>query len=91
MGAMSMRFAGTVTIVEHDDAAYAARLCVKSHEVGGTGQADADVTITLSDRGGSIHTAAQVTGKAASLGQGTVATVLDALITDFTDRFAAAA
>jgi len=91
MGAMSMRFAGTVSVVEHDDAAHTALLRVKSREVGGSGHANADVTFTLSDGGGNIHTAAQITGKAASMGEGTVATVLDALIKDFTANFVAAA
>jgi carbon monoxide dehydrogenase subunit G len=91
MGAMSLRFAGTVAVVEHDDAAHTALLRVKSREVGGSGQANADVTFTLTDGGGNIHTAAQITGKAASMGQGTVEAVLDALIKDFADNFAAAA
>jgi uncharacterized protein len=91
MGAMSMRFAGTVAIVEHDDSAHTALLRVKSREVGGSGHANADVTFTLNDDGGNIHTAAQITGKAASMGEGTVATVLEALIKDFTNKFAAAA
>ncbi|HTU95979.1 MAG TPA: SRPBCC domain-containing protein [Solirubrobacteraceae bacterium] len=91
MGAMSMKFAGTVSVVEHDDSAHTALLRVKSREVGGSGHANADVTFTLSDGGGNIHTAAQITGKAASMGEGTVSTVLEALINDFTNNFAAAA
>src|SRR6185437_11876686 len=91
MGAMSMRFSGTVSVVEHDDSAHTALLRVKSREVGGSGHANADVTFNLSDDGGTIHTAAQITGKAASMGEGTVATVLDALIKDFASKFAAAA
>lgn len=90
MGAMSMRFAGTVSIVEQDASAHTALLRVKSREVGGSGHANADVTFTLSDGGGNLHTAAQVTGKAASMGEGTVATVLEALIKDFVSNFAAA-
>ena len=91
MGAMSMRFAGTVSVVEQDPAAHRALLRVKSREVGGSGHANADVTFMLADGGGNIHTAAQVTGKAASMGEGTVATVLEALIKDFTNNFVAAA
>ena len=91
MGAMSMKFAGTVSVVEHDDAAHTALLRVKSREVGGSGHANADVTFSLSDGGGTLHTAARITGKAASMGEGTVATVLDALIKDFASNFAAAA
>ena len=49
------------------------------------------MTFTLGDGGGNLHTAAQITGKAASMGEGTVATVLDALIKDFVSNFAAAA
>jgi carbon monoxide dehydrogenase subunit G len=91
MGAMSMRFTGTVTVVEQDAEAHTALLRVKSREAGGSGHANADVTFDLADGGGTIHTAAQITGKAASMGEGTVATVLDALIKDFLSNFAAAA
>ena len=86
MGAMSMTFAGTVEVVEQDDAAHRALLKVKSREVGGQGHANADVTFGLSDGGGSVHTAAKITGKAASMGEGVVASVLDGLIKDFTQR-----
>lgn len=89
MGAMSMNFAGTVEITEKDEAAHRAVMRVKSKEVGGSGFANADVTFTLDDGGGTIHTAAQITGKAASMGEGVVQSVLDALITDFTEKLAA--
>ncbi len=62
---------------------------VKSREAGGQGHANADVIFTLSDGGGNVHTAAQITGKAASMGEGIVTTVLDALIKDFTAKLAA--
>jgi len=88
MGAMSMTFAGTVEVVEQDDAAHRALLKVKSREVGGQGHANADVAIDLNDGGGTIHTAAQITGKAASMGEGVVTSVLDALIKDFTEKLA---
>jgi carbon monoxide dehydrogenase subunit G len=61
---------------------------VKSRETRGQGHANADVTFTLSDGGGAIHTAAQITGKAASMGEGIVQSVLDALIKDFTTKLA---
>jgi carbon monoxide dehydrogenase subunit G len=86
MGAMSMTFAGTVEVVEQDDAGHRALLKVKSREVGGQGHANADVAIDLNDGGGTIHTAAQITGKAASMGEGVVVSVLDGLIKDFTQR-----
>jgi carbon monoxide dehydrogenase subunit G len=91
MGAMSMKFSGTVSVIEQDPAAHTALLRVKSREVGGSGHANADVRFALADGGGSIHTAAQITGKAASMGEGTVSTVLDALVKDFTSNFEAAA
>ena len=90
MGAMSMTFAGTVEVAERDDAAHRAVLRVKSREVGGQGHANADVAFDLADGGGTIHTAAQITGKAASMGEGVVGSVLDALIKDFTGKLAAA-
>jgi uncharacterized protein len=86
MGAMSMKFVGTVTVAERDEAARRAVLQVKSREAGGQGYANADVTFALSDGGGTIHTAAQITGKAASMGEGVVVSVLDALIKDFTQK-----
>ena len=89
MGAMSMTFAGTVEVVERDESAHRALLKVKSREVGGQGHANADVAFDLNDGGGTIHTAAQVTGKAASMGEGVVVSVLDGLIKDFTQRLQA--
>jgi carbon monoxide dehydrogenase subunit G len=89
MGAMSLTFAGTVEVAEQDAEAHRALLRVKSRETGGQGHANADVTFSLSDGGGTIHTAAQITGKAASMGEGVMVTVLDALITDFTGKLAA--
>jgi uncharacterized protein len=88
MGAMSMTFTGTVTVIAQDDAEHRAVLQVKSKEAGGQGHANADVTFALSDGGGTIHTAAQITGKAASMGEGVVVSVLDALIRDFTGKLA---
>jgi uncharacterized protein len=89
MGAMSMTFAGTVEVADRDDDAHRAILKVKSREVGGQGHANADVAFALADGGGTIHTAAQITGKAASMGEGVVVSVLDGLIEDFTQRLQA--
>ena len=86
MGAMSMTFTGTVEVTEKDESDHRAVLTVKSREAGGQGHANATVTFALADGGGNIHTNAQITGKAASMGEGVVAGVLDALITDFTTR-----
>ena len=89
MGAMSLTFNGTVQVVERDEADRRAVLRIKSKEKSGQGHANADVTFALSDGGGTIHTAAQISGKAASMGEGVMVTVLDALITDFTQKLAA--
>jgi carbon monoxide dehydrogenase subunit G len=86
MGAMTMRMAGTVEVVEQDESAHRALLRVRAREAGGQGHANADVTFQLNDGGGTIHTKAQITGKAASMGEGVVVGVLDALITDFTGK-----
>jgi len=86
MGAMSMKFTGTVEVAEQDAGTHRALLRVKSREAGGQGHANADVVFQLEDGGGEIHTKAQITGKAASMGEGVVIGVLDALITDFTGK-----
>jgi carbon monoxide dehydrogenase subunit G len=86
MGAMSMKMVGTIEIVEQDEAAHRAVMRVRARESGGQGHANADVTFQLDDGGGTIHTHAQITGKAASMGEGVVVGVLDALIADFTTK-----
>ena len=86
MGAMSMKMLGTVEVAERDPEAHRAVLKVKAKEAGGQGHANADVTFQLNDGGGTIHTRAQLTGKAASMGEGAVAGFLDAMITDFTTK-----
>jgi uncharacterized protein len=88
MGAMSLTFTGTVEVVEQDPAEHRAVMQVKSREAGGQGHANADVTFALADGGGTIHTAAKITGKAASMGEGVVVSVLDAMIKDFTGKLA---
>jgi carbon monoxide dehydrogenase subunit G len=89
MGAMSMNFVGTVAVIEKDEADHHAVMQVKSREKGGSGHANADVTFALRDGGGTVHTKAQISGKAASMGEGVVVSVLDALIRDFTNKLGA--
>ena len=86
MGAMSMKMQGTVEVVEKDADANRAVLRVKAREAGGQGHANADVTFQLNEGGGTIHTHAQITGKAASMGEGAVAGFLDGMITDFATK-----
>ena len=88
MGAMAMTFTGTVEIVEQDAAAHRVVMSVKSKEAGGQGHANATVVFSLADGGGTIQTNAQITGKAASMGEGVVVGVLDALIKDFAGKLA---
>ena len=85
MGAMSMTYTGTLEVVERDDAAHRAVMHIRSREAGG-GHADGDIVFQLEDGGGTIHTTARVTGKAASMGEGVVAGVLDALVKDFASK-----
>jgi uncharacterized protein len=86
MGAMSLKFVGTVEITEKDTTEHRAVMSVKSREAGGQGHANATVVFALDDGGGTVNTNAQITGKAASMGEGVVAGVLDALIKDFTGK-----
>ena len=60
---------------------------VRSKEVRGHGPRERGRHVRrCADGGGTIHTHAQITGKAASMGEGVVIGVLDALITDFTSK-----
>ena len=89
MGAMSLTYHGTLEIVAQDPAAHHLVMSVKSRETGGQGHANATVTFDLDDGGGGkIHTSAQITGKAASMGEGIVVGVLDALIENFSGKLA---
>ena len=88
LGAMSLTFTGSLEIVEQDAAAHRVMMSIKSKEAGGQGHANADIVFTLSDGGGTIHTSAHTTGKAASMGEGVVVGVLDALIKDFAGKLA---
>ena len=86
MGAMALTYTGSVEIVEQDPEAHRIVMSVKSKEAGGQGYANATAEFTLADGGGTLHTNAQITGKAAAMGEGVVAGVLDALINDFTGK-----
>ena len=86
MGAMSLTFVGTVDVVERDEEGHRVVLGVKSREKNGQGSANATVEFRLAEGGGTIHTDAQITGKAASMGRGVQVTVLDAMIKDFAGK-----
>ncbi len=89
MGALAMTFTGTAALESKDPAAHTAVMVVKSREQGGQGFANATVSFALQDGGGTIHTNAQISGKAASMGEGVVYGVLDALIADFAGKLGA--
>jgi carbon monoxide dehydrogenase subunit G len=76
MGSMAMTFSGPVEIVEQDADARRAVIKAKAKEAGGQSNADGTVTITISDGGGKVDATANVSGKAASMGEGTVQAVL---------------
>jgi len=86
MGAMSLTFTGTLEVTEQDAAAHHLVMTVKSREAGGQGHANATIAFDLNDGGGNIHTNAQITGKAASMGEGVVSGVLDALVKHFAGK-----
>ena len=86
MGAMALTYTGTLEVTEQDADAHKVVMQVKSREAGGQGHANATIAFELADGGGKIHTSAQITGKAASMGEGVVHGVLDALINDFTGK-----
>jgi carbon monoxide dehydrogenase subunit G len=72
LGPINLTYQGKAAFVEKDEAAHRAVLRVRSKEEGGNGYANADVTFALSDGEGSLHTHAQISGKAASMGEGVV-------------------
>ncbi len=83
MGSMAMTFKGPVEIVEQDDSAKRAVIKATAKEAGGQSNADGTVTITISGEGGKVDGTANVSGKAASMGEGTVQAVLSELVKQF--------
>jgi carbon monoxide dehydrogenase subunit G len=90
MGSMDMKFSGPVEIVEQDDGARRAVIKATAKEAGGQSNADGTVTITIGGDSGKVDATANVSGKAASMGEGTVQAVLKQLVTQFTGNLAKA-
>jgi uncharacterized protein len=90
MGSMAMTFSGPVEIVEQDDGSKRAVITAKAKEAGGQSNADGTVTITIGSDGGTVDATANVSGKAASMGEGTVQAVLQQLVKQFTANLAKA-
>jgi len=90
MGSMAMTFSGPVEIVQKDDGSKTAKIKAQAKEAGGQSNADGDVTIQIGGDGGTVDVTANVSGKAASMGEGTVQAVLEALVKQFTGNLAKA-
>jgi carbon monoxide dehydrogenase subunit G len=90
MGSMAMKFTGPVEIVEQDDGAKRAVIKASAKDEGGQSNAEGTVTITVSGDGGKVDGTANVSGKAASMGEGTVQAVLTQLVKQFAGNLAKA-
>jgi carbon monoxide dehydrogenase subunit G len=83
MGSMGMKFVGPVTIESADPGSKTVKIKAKTKEAGGQSAANGDVTISLSGSTGTVDAVANVNGKAASMGEGTVVAVLTQLVKQF--------
>jgi carbon monoxide dehydrogenase subunit G len=83
MGSMGMVFKGPVTIESADAGSRTVKIKAKTTEAGGQSAANGDVTISVSGGTGTINAVASVSGKAGSMGEGTVVAVLTQLVKSF--------
>jgi len=90
MGSMAMKFSGPVEIIEADAGSKRAVIKADAKEEGGQSNANGTVTIQISGDGGTVDANANVSGKAASMGEGTVEAVLGQLVKQFTGNLAKA-
>jgi len=90
MGSMAMKFAGPVKITSKDDASKTAKIRADTKEAGGQSNASGDVTIEVSGGNCSINADANVSGKAGSMGEGTVVAVLKQLVNQFATNLSSA-
>ncbi len=88
MGSMGMVFTGPVEILSQDGTT--AKIKANTREKGGQSNASGDVTISVSGNNVSISADAQVSGKAASMGEGTIVAVLTQLVKSFAGNLATA-
>jgi len=84
MGSMGMKFSGPVTIESSDAGSKTVKIKAKTKEAGGQSAANGDVTISIGGGTGTVNAVANVNGKAASMGEGTVVAVLTQLVKQFT-------
>lgn len=90
MGSMGMKFSGPVEITQKDDASKTAKIKADTREAGGQSAASGDVTIQVSGDTCTIDAVANVNGKAASMGEGTVVAVLTQLVKQFAGNISTA-
>jgi carbon monoxide dehydrogenase subunit G len=90
MGSMGMKFTGPVTIESADAGSKTAKITANTREAGGQSNAAGDVTISMSGSQVNISAIANVSGKAASMGEGTVVAVLTQLVKAFAGNLAKA-
>lgn len=90
MGSMAMKFSGPVEIKEKDDASKTAKIRADTKEAGGQSNASGDVTIAISGGTCTINADANVSGKAASMGEGTIVAVLTQLVKQFASNVGSA-
>ena len=83
MGAMGMTFSGPVELASVDPRSRTVRIKAQTKEAGGQSNASGDVTISLNNGQGNVNAVALVSGKAASMGEGTVVNVLTQLVRSF--------
>jgi uncharacterized protein len=81
MGSMGMVFTGPVEILSQTG--QTAKIKANTREKGGQSNAMGDVTISVSGNSVNISANAQVSGKAGSMGEGTVVAVLTQLVKQF--------
>jgi len=88
MGSMGMVFTGPVEI--KSVSGQTAQISANTREKGGQSNAAGDVTISMSGSTVNISANANVSGKAASMGEGTVLAVLTQLVKSFAGNLAKA-
>jgi carbon monoxide dehydrogenase subunit G len=88
MGSMGMVFTGPVEILSQSG--QTAKIKANTREKGGQSNAMGDVTITVSGNSVNISANAQVSGKAGSMGEGTVVAVLTQLVKSFGENLSRA-
>jgi carbon monoxide dehydrogenase subunit G len=90
MGSMGMKFSGPVTIESADAGSKTVKIKANTREAAGQSNAAGDVTISVGGGTGTVAANANVSGKAASMGEGTVVAVLTQLVKQFTANLAKA-